>query len=307
MSVLIVRTIFWTGHKDDMAPNSGKSAILLVAVSVATAAVVALSTLYLPSQATGDITCSTKVGTVQSGMVDVYQVTVPSDAVICINYSFHRAGVNSFSSNYGPITSSNGESSFYSCGARNGTETFACPGLSITSSPSAVSHLAGQNVTVAYGVSASGSLKNGMYWFFIESCTPILLVVGPIPSGAASWAIGSAVSCISSLDGPATSRVVGVTNINVVSVSIKLFWGRNFPRHASKTASHLSNPPHYKLQGCGEPLDSGTRSGGQSVLLLIFATAFATNPGKRISRPPLTNKSVRSKIVAMRDDKSGKA
>jgi len=42
-------------------------------------------------------------------------------------------------------------------------------------------------------------------------------------------------------------------------------------------------------------------------LLLIFATAIATNPGKRVSRPALTNKSIRYKIVAMRGNESRKA
>lgn len=191
--------------------------VIILVVAILGLVVTARPSSYVPSQATGDVSCQTKVGNVQSGMINVYQVTVPSDAVVCASYSFNRTGIASFSNDYGPINGS----SFNSCGARNGTEVFACQGLSITAFPSAASHLAGQTLTIAYKISASEGLKNGMYWLFIGSCSPIVLVVGPIPADISSWDTGAALSCISSLSDPATSQVAGVTNINVVSVPIK--------------------------------------------------------------------------------------
>lgn len=195
--------------------RSGLAAALLFLVVAAAASVVFAQDPYNPRS--GGVACQTKVGNAQSDTLNVYQIAVPSDAVVCASYSFNSAGVASFSSDYGPINGS----SFISCGALNGTEAFACPGLSVNASPSAASHLPGQKLTIAYKISASEGLKNGTYWLFIGPCSPIVLVVGPIPTDISSWATGAALLCTSSLAGPATSQVVGVTNINVVGVPIK--------------------------------------------------------------------------------------
>lgn len=191
------------------------AAALSFLVIAAAASLVFAQDPYNPRS--GGLACQTKVGVARSGTLNVYQVAVPSEAVICVSYSFNSFGVASFRSNYGPINGS----SFSACGASNGTEFSACPALSIAASPETASHLPDQVMTIAYKVSASDGLKNGTYWFFIESCTPIVLAVGSIPPYISSWATGAALGCVSLQGPPTSSQVEGVTNINVVAVPIK--------------------------------------------------------------------------------------
>lgn len=193
------------------------SALAAVVSFIIIAAAATLVFAQDPYNALSGVVCHTKVGEERSSMVDVYQVAVPSNATICVNDSFKSFGVASFSSDYGPINGS----SFSACGASNGTKFFACPGLSVTVSPPTAIHVPGQTITIAYKVSASYGLNNGTYWLFIDSCSPIVLVVGPTPPFLPSWATGADLLCTSSMSGPATSQVAGVTNVNVVAVSIK--------------------------------------------------------------------------------------
>ena len=197
----------------------GLAATLSFLVIAAAASVVFAQDPYNPRP--GAVACQTKIGIERSGTLNVYQVGVPSDAVICVNYSFNSFGVGSSRSDYGPINGS----SFSACGASNGTEFSTCPRLRIAASPQTASHLPDQVITIAYKVSASDGLKNGTYWFFIESCTPIVLVVGSIPPYISSLATGDALGCVSIEGRPTSSQVAGVTNINVVAIPIEDFRG----------------------------------------------------------------------------------
>ena len=161
--------------------------------------------------------CSTPVHPINaSGIADVYVLAPGSTGVICVSYQFRSSGTYSFSTpDFGPLNGS----SFRACGpgdSFNGSTLASCRHLSITATPASVVNSRAQNFTVAYTIQADSNAE-GLYWFFVGSCDPIVLAVGSAPASVPAPVL----TCVSSTSGPSGEAVSGVSNVSVVEVPFR--------------------------------------------------------------------------------------
>lgn len=191
---------------------SGAAGYLAATFSMRSATTTTTATpITLPSSV-----CTTPIPRInETGTTDVYQIGLESIGVICVRYEFHGNGSYSFSpTDYGPQVGSGG-SSWFACGAKNGSiVALSCSGLSITPSQPSINHLTSQNITVAYTVRTETDV-DGLFWFFIGSCDPIPLAIGL----GLDWVSPPGFGCITILGAPTNVTVTGTWNINVAEVS----------------------------------------------------------------------------------------
>ena len=140
--------------------------------------------------------CSTSVSASSvTGMIQVYQMTPGSAAVICLNYQFQTAGNFSLDSHFCVTV----------------VVASSCA-LELTPSRQSFDHVAGQNVTFAYLIQADKSVY-GVYWLG-GVCSPIWIpiVVGRLPTSIEPPPPSPPFLCIYI---GITATVTGVTNMNV--------------------------------------------------------------------------------------------
>jgi hypothetical protein len=147
-----------------------------------------------------------------SNKTNLYILSVPSEAVICVAYTYEGNGNQSY------------EAEFYSTGQSCMCPNCStpCTGLSGSASPSSLSYDGPTNVTVTYRISASAALAQGLYWLGVGYCEWESFIAGPLPTDVSL----NQMPLCSPTAGLATyppTLVVGVTNITVTQVSCLQF------------------------------------------------------------------------------------
>jgi hypothetical protein len=158
--------------------------------------------------------CSESVLPFNASGMEVFQLTPGSSGSICVSYGFQGTGTYSFSASFGPLF--NQSDAYYACSYEFNIEAVAnrCSGVRIMPSVPYVINFPGQNVTIAYTVQTNLN-ATGLFWLFIASCDPVVLVFGPLPASVPGPVF---LGCVTSLDSPSAVNVTGVSNVSVAAV-----------------------------------------------------------------------------------------
>ena len=147
--------------------------------------------------------------------VNVLQLDPGRSGYLCLDYQFKNGAPSGFTPNLGltGTSSSNDVFSAFLCGAQNGTELFACPGIHVSTAVLAGTNKVGVNIT------ADSAARQGVYWLQLQPCSPTVFIIGQPPSKLSADAAGATLSCITSLNAP-TVRIVGLLGIRVLALSV---------------------------------------------------------------------------------------
>jgi hypothetical protein len=150
--------------------------------------------------------CATPVSQPSSSNeTNIYILSVPSEAAICVTYTYEGNG----NVTYGTEFYSQGQSCSFA----------QCVGLNGSVSPTIVSYNGLTNVTVTYRISASPGLAQGTYWLVVGYGEFEALVVGPPPTNINISADHPPPFSVTSSPTPIPrTLVVGVTDITVMHV-----------------------------------------------------------------------------------------
>jgi len=159
----------------------------------------------------GQMACTTPV----KGNTDVFEIGPGSTGLICVAYHFDSVGLWSFGApGYGPVIYNESVRSYSDCSVPYGKAAIAlCSSFKIVSSTGTVFHATGENLTVAYALSA-GMNATGLFWFFIAPCDPIAVVVGAFPAHIPPPEL----SCVATTGNPSGESVTGVSGIETATV-----------------------------------------------------------------------------------------
>jgi hypothetical protein len=158
----------------------------------------------------GETGCTTPVSQPPAGsnLTNVYILSVPSEAVICVAYTYYGSGNATHSAEF--------FSSSQPCWCSDCPS--ACAGINGSASPSFISYDGLTNSTVTYRISTSAGLAKGTYWLIVGYWEFEALVVGPTPENVSVYHTPPFSATTAPYSTPPTTLVVGVTNITVAQV-----------------------------------------------------------------------------------------
>jgi len=169
--------------------------------------------------------CSTPVSQPPTGTNDtnLYYITAPSVASLCITYEYKTAGNASYTPNWGYLSfTGGGGSQFDTC---DYPSSYLCAGITLSVSPIFAQFSGNTNVTVTYRFNFTSGLLQGLYQVFNTSkCYPTVLVYEDynytrINVGGVGGGPGGP-GCTFPLPQPANVWVVGVSNMRVSAVPV---------------------------------------------------------------------------------------
>ena len=189
---------------------SNRQTTTVVATSTSFVSTTSSLTTTVTQTAVAGTGCTTPVSQPRAGsnLTNVYVVSVPSEAVICVAYTYYGSG--------NAINNAKFFSSSQPCWCSSCPS--ACAGINGSASPSFISYEGLTNATVTYRISTSAGLAKGMYWLIVGYWEFEALVVGPTPENVSAYHSPPFSATTAPYSPLPQILVVGVTNITVVQV-----------------------------------------------------------------------------------------
>ena len=159
--------------------------------------------------------CSTPVRQPPAGTNDtnLFYLTEPSNATICITYQYEGKGNATFGPNLNYVMGGGGMT-VTSCSLN------PCSGISVSVSPTLVEFDGLTNITVTYRFTTSAGLQVGLYWLLATPCAPVVLVYGQNYTRINIGGVGETISCLAISPTPVNVWAVGVSNMTVSAVPV---------------------------------------------------------------------------------------
>jgi len=206
LAVVLVVLVLGSLGAGYLSGVGNRQTITIVSTPTTTVPTTLVTTTTNSQSVLAETGCTTPVSQPPAGsnLTNVYVLSVPSEAAICVVYTYQGSGNQSYRAYFDSLP--------YGCDI----SPSPCTGLNGSASPSFISYNGTTNVTVTYGISTSVGLAQGTYWLIVGYYEFESLVVGQPPTNI------SAIPAFSSTAAPYSPSpqilVVGVTNITVEQV-----------------------------------------------------------------------------------------
>ena len=149
--------------------------------------------------------CSTPVTQPPPNGTNIYYLTAPSEAAICITYEYSGRMNATYVANLISVTGGSCLSS-------------ECQGMNASVSPRSVAYDGPTNITLTYRISTTSELSDGLYWLqMVPTCLVAVLAYGKAYSQI-NLIQASLTSCVDFASGPIAVWVVGISNMTYSEV-----------------------------------------------------------------------------------------